>query len=253
MVMPLWRPGAPHRSDLSGYHEYAMWDAAYVLGSLSSAERREFEAHMAGCPLCRSAVGELNGMPALLSQLDRGVLAGIDSEIDQVDGNGVEPLLPGELLPSLLAKVNWRRRRSRTVTWAAGAAAAAVLALGVLVGVAGHFPTSVPTPPQASAPVEPMAQVGTNRLVSTVSLSSQQWGTFISMSCVCVAPLNAEHDRLAMVVVGRDGSHTQTATWVANPGHTATPAASIATPVDQIASVQVVSADSGQVLLERSW
>jgi hypothetical protein len=39
---------------------------------------------------------------------------------------------------------------------------------------------------------------------------------------------------------------------VANPGHTATPAGSISTPVAQIASVQVVSADDGQVLLERS-
>ncbi|MGH3563941.1 MAG: hypothetical protein ACRDTN_19720, partial [Mycobacterium sp.] len=59
-------------------------------------------------------------------------------------------------------------------------------------------------------------------------------------------------DRLAMVVVGRDGSHAQLATWVAEPGHTATPAGSISLPVDRIAAVQVVAADGGQVLLERS-
>ncbi|MFY9765074.1 MAG: zf-HC2 domain-containing protein, partial [Mycobacterium sp.] len=63
-MMPLWRPGTPHGGDLSGHDEYTMWDAAYVLGSLSSAERREFEAHMTDCPLCGSAVGELSGMPA---------------------------------------------------------------------------------------------------------------------------------------------------------------------------------------------
>jgi anti-sigma factor RsiW len=247
-MMPLWRPGTPIGGDLSGHDEYAMWDAAYVLGSLSSAERREFETHMADCLLCRSAVGELNGMPALLSQLDRDEAA----VIDEADGNGAEPLPPDELLPSLLAKVNWRRRRSRIVTWTAGTAAAAVLAIGVLVGVAGHYPTSVPTSPQASVSVQPMTQVGTDKLASTVSLSSQRWGTFISMNCVCLASLNAAHDTLAMVVVGRDGSHTRMATWVANPGHTAAPVASISTPVDQIASVQVVSADNGQVLLERS-
>jgi anti-sigma factor RsiW len=246
-MMPLRRPGTPHGGDLSGHDEYAMWDAAYVLGSLSSAERKEFEAHMAGCPLCRSAVGDLNGMPALLSQLNRGKLAAID----EADRAGVDRFVPDELLPSLLAKVKWRRRRTRIVTWAAGAAAAAVLAIGI-AGVAGHFPTSVPTPPQASVPVQPMAQVGTNRLVSTVSLTSRQWGTFISMNCVCLAPLNAHHDALAMVVVGRDGSHTRMASWVANPGHTAIPVGSISTPIDQIASVQVVSADDGQVLLERS-
>ena len=42
-----------------------MWDAAYVLGSLSSTERREYETHLSGCPPCRTAVAELSGMPAL--------------------------------------------------------------------------------------------------------------------------------------------------------------------------------------------
>jgi anti-sigma factor RsiW len=246
-MMPLRRPGTPHGGDLSGHDEYALWDAAYVLGSLSSVGRQEFEAHLAGCPLCPSAVGELSGLPALLSQLARDELAAMN----EANGSGVQPLPPDELLPTLLAKVNWRRRRSRIVTWTAGAAAAAVLAIGMFVGVAGHSPTSPPTP-QASVAVQPMAQVGTNRLASTVSLSNQQWGTFISMNCVCLAPVNSDHDTLAMVVVGRDGSHTRLATWVANPGHTAAPAGSISTPIREIASVQVVSADSGQVLLERS-
>ena len=34
-------------------HEYAMWDAAYVLGSLSPSDRLEFEAHLSVCPLCK--------------------------------------------------------------------------------------------------------------------------------------------------------------------------------------------------------
>jgi hypothetical protein len=156
------------------------------------------------------------------------------------------------MLPTLLAKVGWRRRRSRVMTWAASAAAAVVLAIGVFVGVHGHFSTPAPTPPQATISTLPMAQVGTKNLASTVSVSPEQWGTFIAMKCVCLAPINAHHDTLAMVVVRRDGSHSQLATWVAEPGHTATPAGSIATPVNQIASVQVVLADTGHVLLERS-
>jgi anti-sigma factor RsiW len=243
-MMPQWRPGTPHGGDPSGHDEFTMWDAAYVLGSLSSAERWEFDAHMTDCPLCANAVGELSGMPALLSHVDRDESAVIDARF------GLEPSLPDELLPSLLAKVSWRRRRSRVVTWTAGAAAAAVLAIGLFVGVASHNATS--SPPQASVSVQPMAQVRTKRLAATVSLSSRQWGTFISMTCVCLAPLNAHHDTLAMVVVGRDGSHTRMATWVAIPGRTAMPAGSNSTRVDQIASVQVVSADDGRVLLERS-
>jgi len=228
---------------------YTMWDAAYVLGSLSAADRREFETHMANCPECREAVAELSGVPALLSQLDREVVAAINESGATVGTPLATPEMSPELLPSLLATVRFRRRRTRLTTWVASAAAAVVLGIGVFVGVQGHSST----PPQRVATsAEPMAQVGTNLLASTVSLSSQHWGTFINLKCVCLAPLTAHHDTLAMVVVGRDGSQTRLATWVAEPGHTATPAGSISTPINQIAAVQVVSADTGQVLLQRS-
>jgi anti-sigma factor RsiW len=224
-------------------HEYATWDAAYVLGSLSPADRREFEAHLAGCPFCGRAVAELSGIPALLSKLDSDTVTAINA--------GDHTAEPPNLLPSLLSTVRRRRHRSRVVAWSSAfAAAAAVLAIALFVGIAGHSPTA--SPPQASVSALPMSQVGTTALASTVSLRNQNWGTYIDLSCVCLAPVNAHHDRLAMVVVSRDGTHTQLATWVADPGHTATPTGSISTPVDQIAAVQVVSADNGRVLLQRS-
>lgn len=230
----------PVRPDQPGdTHRYAAWDAAYVLGSLSGAERREFETHLADCASCREAVADLSGIPALLSQLSRDDVAAINEA-------GPAPTAP-ELLPSLLESVRWRRRRTR-LTWLASAAAAVVLGIGLLVGVNGYVGTH--TAPTTSA--QPMAQVGTKLLTSTISLSSEHWGTFINLKCFCLAPPDAPHDTLAMVVVGRDGSQTRLATWVAEPGHSATPAGSISTPINEIASVQVVSADSGQVLLERS-
>jgi anti-sigma factor RsiW len=231
-------------------NRYATWDAAYVLGSLSSADRREFEAHMVECPSCREAVAQLSGMPALLSRLDRNEVAAIN-ESDQTSGvPEMSRELSAELLPSLLATLRWRRRRTRLVTWTAAAAAAAVLTIGVFVGVAGYSTTSLP--PQTTASAQPMAQVGTTLLASTVSLSSQQWGTHIALKFVCTAPVYAHHDTVALVVVGRDGSQTRLATWVAIPGHSATPTGSISTPVDQIAAVQVVLADNGRVMLQRS-
>jgi len=228
-------------------HRYATWDAAYVLGSLSASDRREFETHMAGCPACREAVADLSGVPALLSQLDRAEVAAMDGRGDESFSE--TPALSPELLPSLLATVRWRRRRTRVATWVASSAAAAVLGIGVLVGVQGYSATHAQ---QVTASAQPMAQVGTAMLTSTVQVVGQHWGTSINLKCFCLAPLNAHHDTLAMVVVGRDGSQTRLATWVAEPGHTATPAGSISTPVDQIAAVQVVSADNGQVLLQRS-
>jgi anti-sigma factor RsiW len=230
-------------------HEYATWDAAYVLGSLSPADRREYEAHLRGCPQCTQAVAELSGMPALLSKLDSDTVTAIN------DGSHAEtPAIAPNLLPSLQSAVRRRRRRVRLMTWSSAAAAAVLLAIGVFVSIPSLTGTHSPTaaPPQASVSALPMAQVGTTALASTVSLSGQRWGTFIDLQCVCLAPVYAHHDKLAMVVVNRDGSHTQLATWVAEPGHTATPAGSISTPVDQIASVQVVSADNGKVLLERT-
>ena len=38
---------------------HAHWDAAYVLGALSAAERQEYEDHLTSCPSCRDAVAEL--------------------------------------------------------------------------------------------------------------------------------------------------------------------------------------------------
>ena len=59
-------------------------------------------------------------------------------------------------------------------------------------------------------------------------------------------------DMLAMVVVGRDGSHNQLATWVALTGAPATPGASTSMPIGQIAAVQIVSAGTGTVFLRRN-
>lgn len=228
-------------SPSDGGHRYATWDAAYVLGSLSAADRREFEHHLTGCSACRDAVAEISGVPALLSQLQHGTVAAI-ADAD----HGKSPHLSDELLPSLLTEVRRRRRRTRLMTWAATASAATVLGIGVLVGISG---SPAPSPPPAALP---MAQVGTTELASTVAVSSEPWGSVIDLSCVCLAPVNAPHDTLALVVIGRDGSQTRLATWVAQPGRTATPAGSISTPADQIASVQVVAADDGAVLLERT-
>ncbi len=258
MRTPLWGigpPGNPTNNEvltMGDNHRYATWDAAYVLGSLSAADRREFEVHMATCADCREAVSELSGVPALLSLLDREDVLAIDEPRAAPEPGLVPTALPKmspDMLPSLLGAVRFRRRRTRVATWVASAAAAAVLGVGVFVGVESQ---SSPAAQQVTASADPMAQVGTNLLTSTVSVSGQHWGTFINMKCVCLAPLTAHHDTLAMVVVGRDGSQTRLATWVADPGHTATPAGSISTPVNQIAAVQIVSADTGQVLLQRS-
>jgi hypothetical protein len=42
---------------------------AYVLGALSPEERRSFEEHLDGCPLCTAELAEFAGIPALLDRV----------------------------------------------------------------------------------------------------------------------------------------------------------------------------------------
>ncbi len=146
--------------------EYALWDAAYVLGSLSSPDRREFEAHLSTCPSCRDSVTELSGMPALLAQLTPDYVAAIDKQ-----ASDTPPALSPLLLTSLLTKVSRWRRRSRLLTWAVAAAAAAVLALGVLGAVQSHPGAAIAAPPLADAAALTMTPAATSTtLACTVSI-----------------------------------------------------------------------------------
>jgi anti-sigma factor RsiW len=138
------RPLVPLGAEPSA-HPYAMWDAAYVLGSLSYTDRRKFEAHIAGCASCRDAVAELSGVPALLSRVDRDPPA----------------VLNPDLSSSLLAAVNGRRRRRHLITWTAAGAAAVMLMIGALCALQAHSLSSVPAPPQALALAPPSAQTNT--------------------------------------------------------------------------------------------
>ena len=82
-----------------GADDFAMWDAAYVLGVLSDADRQEFEAHLAGCVSCSDAVAELDTVASLLTMLDP------DEVVD--DGPIAAPPC-SDLLTPLLAKADQR-------------------------------------------------------------------------------------------------------------------------------------------------
>ena len=114
-MMPGWQPERSHGGDLSGHDEYAMWDAAdrrrdHCRPSNGGNLKRTWPtarcaaaplASLSACrPCCRSWIGT-SWRPSTI-------------------GRRVEPPLPAELSPSLLAKVSWRRRRSRIATWTAG-------------------------------------------------------------------------------------------------------------------------------------
>jgi hypothetical protein len=144
-------------------------------------------------------------------------------------------------------------------TWAVAAAAAVVTVIGVLAGVQFHSGAPASVPPRTDASAVTMTPVAPTELTATVAVTAQGWGTQINMNCTYPAESGTSAPdgdeppaKLAMVVVGRDGNHDRLATWMAVKGVRATPDGSTSMPIDQIATVEIVSADTGDVLLQRT-
>lgn len=240
------RMGLPAEGEKLDDDRYATWDAAYVLGSLSADDRREYEAHLSTCPRCRAAVAELSGIPTLLGKLD-------SADVAAIEGEQPEPQLPPRTLDSLLTRVEARRRRSRWTTSVALAAAAAVLAVALVIAIRPQtFGLQTGTDQVAVTAME-MTKVSETPINATISLTGYGWGTRIDMACTYGdwGRRDAPPQNLGMVVVGRDGSQSEVATWLGLSGATALPSGNTPLPVEEIAAVQLVSSDSGQVLLEK--
>ncbi|HZN84086.1 MAG TPA: zf-HC2 domain-containing protein [Mycobacterium sp.] len=241
--------GFPLGGDLLDGDRYVTWDAAYVLGSLTSNERHEYQAHLETCKRCRSAVAEISGIPALLAMLDLEDVRALDEETSETP-----PLRP-EVLDSVLDKVRWRRRRSRWLTSAAVGVAAALLAVGAVIAIRPEIVGLENYTPEQTTQAMEMAKVSDTPINASISLTGFGWGTRIDMACSygswgqagTIPPQN-----LGMVVVGRDGSHTQIATWLGLSGATALPSATTPMQKDEIAAVQLVSSENGKVLLEKN-
>lgn len=93
--------------------------AAYLANELSPVERQDFEAHLAGCAICRQEVADLGRVVGMLRTIpDRHVSRDLAPGILAAARSGATPRL-----------VHGRRAR-RVVEWAA-AAAAAILIAGV--------------------------------------------------------------------------------------------------------------------------
>ena len=100
-----------------------------------------------------------------------------------------------------------------------------------------------------------MTKVSETPINASISMTGYGWGTRIDMACSYGdwgQSGNTPPQNLGMVVVGRDGSHTQVATWLGLSGATALPSATTPMQKDEIAAVQLVSSDNGKVLLEKN-
>jgi hypothetical protein len=223
---------------------FTEWDAAYVLGALSPADRREFEHHLEACERCRAAVAELSALPGLLGRIDSErafalLDAGESPESDETDAPAG---LPADLVQRILTRDRRRRIGRRAGILVGLAAAAAVAGIVVVPGLISAQPDVVAS----------LHQVVESPLSANVRLTSVGWGTKIDMSCSYAA---AEGDAAgrgpwtySLWVIDDEGDESQVSTWSASAGATARVGAGTALAIDDIASVEVRASDEAVLL-----
>jgi anti-sigma factor RsiW len=223
--------------------DFADWDAAYVLGALSPADRRAFEAHLEHCDLCRAAIADVAPTIGLLSRVAperaESMLAPDAVAVAVTDER------PDAASRARLVALGARRSRRRRGWWIGGlTAAAAVIVAALIAGATSIVP---PVPAQLVA-LEPLVDVP---VAATVELTEVAWGTRIDMVC---SYGESEGDGgegwpYALVVTAVDGTTSELSSWQALPGATARLSAGTALSPDEIASVEIRSVTSGKVLL----
>ena len=225
---------------------YAQDPAAYVIGSLSPAERLEFEKHLGECDACTGAIRELAGLPGLLGRVEPSVL----------EQPVVDRPVPDTLLPTLSRQVRSARRR-RTLIGAGVAVAVVAVLVPVLVLQLGGPDRAQPDNPgdNSDSPAlvsEPMHPVGDVPLKARVTMESVTWGTRVG--------LTSTYDRWAMeerlppsmdytlCVRTWDGRTEEVGSWRSVDGMTMEVSGATSATQDDISSVQVRAPD-GRVVL----
>lgn len=250
-------PDDPVRDETlrDGPDPFREWDAAYVLGALSPADRREFEEHLRTCADCRAAVAALAGMPGLLH------LVPADEAISLVAVGSPEPpgARPGAApspagapagpsgdstvpaaaagagsVASLAAALRRRRRRVRA---ALVGVAAALLLLG---GTAGAL-LAWDRPPAVQAVALSLEPVGDAAVTADLTLQERAWGTRLDWSCryATGVPAGYADPVYELVVVDDAGVATVVATWQASGDEARGLGASSSIPTDTIARVEI--------------
>lgn len=218
------------------HERYVEWDAAYLCGALTAAERIEYESHLSHCARCRTAISEIAPVLGFLSRVsaDRVESLGRERAIESPDR---------EHRARVLALGTSRRRRRRA--WTVGIAAAAAIVIAV---IAVPVTESILRPPVTSIALEQVVDVP---LTASVQLSDVAWGTRIEMTCEydSTPERSAEGWIYALVVVDTSGAETTLSTWRAQAGRTAQLSAGTALTTSEISAIEIRSVATDAVLM----
>ncbi len=222
---------------------FADWDAAYVLGALSPADRRAFAAHLEQCDLCRAAIADMAPTIGLLSRVAperaESMLAPAPVAV-AVAAEG-----PDAASRTRVIELGARRARRRRGWWIGGLTAAAAVIVAAVLAVTTAI---VPLAPTQVVALEPLVEVP---VTASVELTGVAWGTRIDMVCSYgeTDGEGGESWPYALVLTAVDGTTSEVSSWRALPGATARLSAGTALAPDEIAAVEIRSVTSGKVLL----
>ena len=228
------------------------WDAAYVLGALSSDERKEYESHLTNCANCTAGVAAFAGIPGILGKIDSQTALAL---LDNASGDLISSSWNESASVLKLAKrVEEDRRRSRIFQTIGLVAASIILIItGVTVGVVVHSSNG-----NSAASTNSLGRVlhVTNLqpqiMTATFRVTSKPWGTRFDWNCTYPNSISSKYSSLNynLVVTDKSGRNTVIATWSASGSKAVGLAATSALPESQIKFVEVTLAGSSNPLVQ---
>jgi hypothetical protein len=234
--------------------DYAYDSGAYVLGALSPSERAAYERHLAECPTCREAVGEVAVLPGLLGRLDPAGLEQIAS------APSAESRMPDLL--SAVTQARHKERAARRWRTAGSMLTAACLALfaGFGAGIlrdGSSAGTQSPPVAQATtpAPVKPRmvamkSVVGDIPVTAEVGLTPTKFGTEITMHCAYPTHSGGSKSyTYRLFAWNSEGEAEAIGSWAVSPGADVAFTAMTSFAPDELARVALTKKD-GTPLLE---
>ncbi|MBM2621014.1 zf-HC2 domain-containing protein [Actinoplanes sp. LDG1-06] len=217
--------------------------AGYLLEMLSTDEKAQADAHLAGCAECRAERDSLRQWSDQLGEVPEEML--LDGPPDDAD------LLLQRTLRQVRRESSGRRyKRMATVTGIAAAVAAIAVAGGVLVG-RGTAPSEQQlAQPPATSSVPAGARVGSATDASTgarMEVAMTPAAGWVRVTAT-VGGIPAG-EKCVLEVVGRDGSTAVAGSWLVSPAGEAdgtTLNGSALIDPEQVQSVRVVNTSGKQ-------
>ena len=214
---------------------------AYLLGGLSDDDHRAFTEHLRRCPTCQQELGQVSGLPRLLSLVDTQTQVPYAAELaPETAAAGSVAGSSSAGLADLLDAARRRRRRRRS--WFAAAAAAAAVAV---FGVGTWLGPGLLNPPPPAEHFTATAAGSSARV--GVELVKRGWGTQLNLACQDM-PVGQE---IVVYVVDATGRESAAGSWLGTESGYSRVTGATALRRDQIRSIEVRTS-SGAVIATAS-